>query len=182
MTVYTHYHHPEIQLLDHNHLFYKADEVHIFDLVTLDWITNRLKWMKCTKLKLHRRQLDYYNIPTSTDLPNFLTAVWQTNIRSLCIINYKLPLGVMYDWLRRDCQLVEFQLLVGSIDLKRLTDAVVYHPRLRLLTARDDTDDDWPVLFNQRLQPKRKPIRIVQLLAEQPVPKDILRHIFTFIK
>jgi hypothetical protein len=180
MTVYTYYHHPEIQLLDHNHPFYTSDEVHISNLGTLDWITTRLKWMKCTKLILKLRTS--YNIDTSTGLPEFLTAVWQSNIRSLSIINYKLPLQVMYDWLKRDCQLVELELLVNGIDLKRLTAAVEYHPRLRLLTARDDTDDDWPLVNQRQLQPKTKPIRMVQLLAEEPVPKDILRHIYCFIK
>jgi hypothetical protein len=181
-TIYT-YHHGVNQLLVYDHAFNTADEVHISNLDTLDWITARLKWMKCTKLTLKLRGLALYNIPISTGLPEFLTAVWQSNLHILSIINYKLPLQVMYDWLKRDCQLVELELFVNRIDLKKLKDAVEYHPRLRLLTARDDSNDDWPTLYRHRvLEPRRKPIRMVQLLAEPPVPKDILRHIYCFIK
>lgn len=64
--------------------------------------------------------------------------------------------------------------------------AIETHPRLRLCDVGtygqwDSTVNDW-MKERMKTNRSRRVVRVVSLLAQPPVPKDILRHIYLFLK
>lgn len=146
------------------------------------------------------KRLTSFKLDLTDDLPyrftwltpdilfNCLTQIKHTNITHLTIHIWpeSIPLrDAIYRWLSQDNQLVTFTYECptnADYDLEQFVRIARHHPTLRSLHV-----DEWMEEMNDYLKREvednwLRRHRMVHLLVEPPVPKDILRHIFTFIK
>jgi predicted DCC family thiol-disulfide oxidoreductase YuxK len=92
----------------------------------------------------------------------------------------------VYRWLNQDNRLITFAYHCHQSDvdyqLERFARVAGYHPTLRRVYVDYGYDVENAYLEHEVTCHWLGRHRMVQLLAEPPIPKDILRHIFTFIK
>jgi hypothetical protein len=167
-----------------DHPFYTAEKLTLYDVTvySLCQLAIKLPQMKCKEVHLKIETWSERAVTSSEPLKRFLLAVTECNITHLSISDYNLTeaaIEVLYNWLRHDNQMVYLGLNHLGLKWQRFWMVVRCHPTLMAVAVTQRGDPDYPILRYPNPLCVR---RMVHLLAEPPVPKDILRHIYCFIK